>query len=423
MSNGGLLERAVDQQNQSNPPFEAEMVDSSDPDDGGPGILQTLKAVLLFGLIPIVLFRGSDTILYIFTGIGIQSLSPIVYLASLMAIIWRLGILSSSGLDLTGASIGVVSVLATFFAAMLVAPFVLGAILGSVLEGELTVGEVDFSEDGESLSVKLRQNTISDKNVDVTVKVLYSGNEVWTGTFEVSIDETDGLGDYGEFTIPVSEFYSGNALPNSPYTLEVTTDGKITSRDLSYNQVQWDDYGVQWSGEFVLSKDITDFGGESLGVIKNDPDRCEGDSENCLIGIVLSGWAGIDVGSDNPALAPFANFTFDAELKEGNNLAIRYPTISVNRSQASWDSDGDRFGSGIGLWGVEGPNFELEGSVLDTTFGKYIPIDDFESDADYGCYTLTITVKQIGHSDKTYSSFYDYSSSGTSDIWSSVSSC
>ena len=47
MTNGGLLERAVDQQNQSNLSLEAEIADSPDPDDGGPGILEALKADLL----------------------------------------------------------------------------------------------------------------------------------------------------------------------------------------------------------------------------------------------------------------------------------------------------------------------------------------------------------------------------------------
>ena len=421
MTNGGLLERAVDQQNQTNLSLEAEIADSPDPDDGGPGILEALKAVLLFGLIPIILFRGFDTVLFIFTGFGIQVLSPIVYILSFGAIIWRIGLISPSGLNLSGASAGVTSVIAGFFALILVSQFVLGAILGAVLEGELTVGEVEFSEDGESLSVKLRQNTISDKDVGVSIKVLYSGDLVLSENIEVSIDKSDGLGDYGEFTIPVSQFYSGNALPNSPYSIEITVDGQVFSRDLASSLVQWP--GVQWNGAEVLSRDITTFGGDSLGVVKNDPDRCSGDSENCLVGVIISGWAGLDVGSESPARAPFANFTFDAVLMEGNDIAVSYPSISVVNSQASWDSNGGEFGTGSAPWGLEGTEFPLEGSILDPNYGKYIPRDEFDSAGDYGCYTLTVTIEQIGHAPQTQSSYYEYSSSNSNDIWSSVSSC
>ena len=90
--------------------------EETSPDDGGPGILEALKAVLLFGLIPIILFRGFDTLLFIFTGFGIQILSPIVYLLSFGAIIWKIGLISPSGLNLSGISAGVTSVIAGFFA-------------------------------------------------------------------------------------------------------------------------------------------------------------------------------------------------------------------------------------------------------------------------------------------------------------------
>ena len=136
----------------------------------------------------------------------------------------------------------------------------------------------------------------------------------------------------------------------------------------------------------------------------------------------MSGWSGLDTGADKPARMPFADYTVEAVLMEGNDVAISYPTISVSNTEASWDSKGGVYGTGSGTWGEVGSQFAMEGSVFDATFGKYVPRDEFDSAGDYGCYSFTVTVTQ-GESQISDISYYDYSTSNSNDIWEAVSVC
>ena len=294
---------------------------------------------------------------------------------------------------------------------------ILPLILGALLEGELSVGQVEYSEDGESITIKVLQNTISDRDMEASIVILQSGQQVWSSTANFSIDSGKGE---GEITILVGDFYSTNALPDSPYTLELTIEGDSSTRDLTYSQITWDT--TQWTGADALSRDITGVEGLASGVVKEDPDRCSGDADNCLVGVVMSGWSGLDTGADKPARMPFADYTVEAVLMEGDDVAIAYPTISVSNTEASWDSKGGIFGTGSGTWGEYGSEFAMEGSVFDATFGKYVPRDEFDSAGDYGCYSFTVTVTQ-GESQISDTSYYDYSTSNSNDIWEAVSVC
>ena len=393
MSNGGLLEKASDQ-----PAPSAVVADVVETPSGNVGVMAGARDVILFGMVPLALFRWFEVYLDF-----IPFLMPSVIIVTFGLVCWRLGAVSISfnGPKVNAAIAGVV---VGIYSVMLLVPLV----MGMILEGNLSVGEVEFSDDGEEITVKLRQNTISSKDVEASVSVLQSGQEVWSSSVTVSIDKSDGRGDYGSFVIQVSEFYSSNALPNSPYTLSVTVDGSEMSRDLDSN---------------TLSRTITGVEGSTSGVVKRDSDRCSGDAENCLVGVVLTGWAGLEVGTDKPSGMPFADFTAEAVLMEGNDVAISYPTVTVVNSDATWDSNNGVFGTGFGKWGDFGSNFGLDGSVDDASYGKYITKEEFESAGDYGCYSFTITVTQEGSEPMSHTSFYDYSTSNSNDIWASVSSC
>ena len=305
------------------------------------------------------------------------------------------------------------SVVAISYIMMLILPLIPGALL----EGELSVGQVEYSDDGESITIKVLQNTISDKDMEASIVIFQAGQQVWSTTANFSIDSGKGE---GEITILVDDFYSTNALPDSPYTLELTIDGDSSTRDLTYSQITWDTN--QWTGADALSRDITGVEGLASGVVKQDPDRCSGDADNGLVGVVMSGWSGLDTGADKPARMPFADYTVEAVLMEGNDVAISYPTISVSNTEASWDSEGGVYGTGSGTWGEVGSQFAMEGSVFDATFGKYVPRDEFDSAGDYGCYSFTVTVTQ-GESQISDISYYDYSTSNSNDIWEAVSVC
>ena len=418
----GLLEKAAEQ---SQTPTPVAII-SEDPgkEEEGPipdaaGLVESLKTVALFGILPVFLARvllvylpGDELTIPV---IGTSLVMSFVFLLSLSVVTWRLRVfsISSSGFAVTGTSAVAASVVAISYIMMLILPLIPGALL----EGELSVGQVEYSDDGETITIKVLQNTITDKDMEASIVIFQAGQQVWSTTANFSIDSGKGE---GEITILVDDFYSTNALPDSPYTLELTIDGDSSTRDLTYSQITWDTN--QWTGADALSRDITGVEGLASGVVKQDPDRCSGDADNCLVGVVMSGWSGLDTGADKPARMPFADYTVEAVLMEGNDVAISYPTISVSNTEASWDSEGGVYGTGSGTWGEVGSQFAMEGSVFDATFGKYVPRDEFDSAGDYGCYSFTVTVTQ-GESQISDISYYDYSTSNSNDIWEAVSVC
>ena len=415
----GLLEKASEQSHWSQ--------DAIISDDGGQkesqpavGPVEALKAVFLFGIMPLIVFRvilvylpfGIDEMMV--PGTSFSLVMALLFLSSFAFVFWRLGLVTTTGLAVSGPGALAASLVAISYLLMLLLPLV----LGFVLEGELSVGQIEYSEDGETITVNILQTTLSDRELEAGLVVLQSGDQVWSSTANVIIDSSDGE---GEITIQVSEFYTSNALPNSPYSLKLTLDGKEYTRDLTYSTIQWD--SSQWTGADALTLDITGVDGIARGVVKEDPDRCSGDAENCLVGVVMSGWSGLDTGAEYPARMPFADFTVEAVLMEGNDVAIDYPTITVTNTVATWDSNGGLFGSGSGYWGDYGSEFAMGGSVFDANFGKYVPKDEFDSAGDYGCYSFSITVSQEGSNPLTDTSYYEYSTSNSNDIWASVSSC
>ena len=414
MVEGGLLEKAAEQR--PGPTLVAEPSAGVISNSVGP--VEAVKTVALFGLLPILLFRAflvylpGDELTVPFTSISLMMV--IVYFGSLGLVLWRLGFVTSTGLTASGPGAVNASIVAVSYLLMLLLPLILGVLL----EGELSIGQIEYSEDGETITVNILQTTMSDRELDVGLVVLQSGNQVWNSTASVTIDSSDGG---GEITIIVSEFYSSNALPNSPYTLKVSVDGKEFTRDLTYSTIQWE--FSQWTGADALSLDVTGVDGIARGVVKEDSNRCSGDAQNCLVGVVMSGWAGIDTGAEYPARIPFADFTVEAVLMEGNDIAIDYPTITVVNTVASWDSNSGLFGSGSGIWGDYGSEFAMEGSVFDANFGKYIPRDEFDSAGDYGCYSFIVTVTQEGSDPLSDTSYYEYSTSNSNDIWEAVSNC
>ena len=414
MGEGGLLEKAAEQR--PSPILVADQSAGVTANSVGP--VEAVKTVALFGLLPILLFRAflvylpGDELTVPFTSLSLMMV--VVYLCSLGLVLWRLGFLTGAGLMFSGSGAVAATIVAVSYLSMLLLPLILGVLL----EGELSVGQIEYSEDGETITVNILQTTMSDRELDADLVVLQSGNKVWNSSASVSIDSSDGG---GEIAIMVSDFYSSNALPDSPYTLKVTVDGKEFTRDLTYSTIQW--VSSQWTGADALSRDITGVDGIARGVVKEDSNRCSGDAQNCLVGVVMSGWAGIDTGAEYPARMPFADFTVEAVLMEGNDIAIDYPTITVVNTVASWDSNDGLFGSGSGIWGDYGSEFAMEGSVFDANFGKYVPRDEFDSAGDYGCYSFIVTVTQEGSIPLSATSYYEYSTSNSNDIWESVSSC
>ncbi|MEC8170949.1 MAG: hypothetical protein VX057_01355, partial [Candidatus Thermoplasmatota archaeon] len=270
----GLLEKAAEQ---SQTPTPVAII-SEDPrkEEEGPipdaaGLVESLKTVALFGILPVFLARvllvylpGDELTIPV---IETSLVMSFVFLLSLSVVTWKLRVfsISSSGFALTGTSAIAASVVAISYIMMLILPLIPGALL----EGELSVGQVEYSDDGETITIKVLQNTISDKDMEASIVIFQAGQQVWSSTANFSIDSGKGE---GEITILVDDFYSTNALPDSPYTLELTIDGDISTRDLTFSQIIWDTN--QWTGADALSRDITGVEGLASGVVKQDPDRC-----------------------------------------------------------------------------------------------------------------------------------------------------
>ena len=315
MSEGGLLEKAT---GQNTSPAPTAIISSEEPKKAA-GPVEAVKSVILLGLLPILFFRAMlvylpmdlDELMVPFTSVSL--VMAIVFLASLALVMWRLGLVTTTGMAVSGPGAISASVVAVSYLLMLLLPMVLGVFL----EGELSVGQIEYSDDGETITVNILQTTMSARELEVELVVLQSGSQVWSSTADVTIDSNDGQ---GQITIQVSEFYSSNALPNSPYTLKLTVDGNEHTRDLTYSTIQW--ASSQWTGADALTRDITGVDGIARGVVKEDPDRCSGDAQNCLVGVVMSGWSGLDTGAEYPARMPFADLTVEAVFMEGNDLAI-----------------------------------------------------------------------------------------------------
>lgn len=287
----------------------------------------------------------------------------------------------------------------------------------AIMGGDLSLDLLEYEENGEEITITLRKNGLGSDSFEADLSIDRQENVIWSDTVSFNIDKNDGRGDYALISIKVDDFYEGNAFtgnslqPEIPYTLTISVDDLNWKRPLDSS---------------FLTRNVTGSGGYVNGVFTDDSDSCEDKGENCLIGVTLMGWAGLASGSTIPTNLQYASYTVDATLLEEGDLAISYPTISVENTIASWSSSEGRFGSGSAMFGEINSEIRFEGSEIDPDSGglSYIPLDHFDSAGDYGCYTFIVEVSPSG-SDEVVSSttYYDYSNSNAQDIWKQESSC
>ena len=144
--------------------------------------------------------------------IPLSILYPLVLISS-MAVVWkflRIGLPDSAGGNGINASRAVI-VVGTYLTMILIP-----VILGGLLVGEMSIGDVEYSEGGSTLEIKIRQNGGSADQVQAVISI---GD--WSTTESLSINLEDGFGDYGKITLEVEDFYAGNALPSNPYSMTV----------------------------------------------------------------------------------------------------------------------------------------------------------------------------------------------------------
>ena len=398
MSDGGLLQKAMDVQQ---PADEIVAVAASNPiETNDPVGIGKILGTILFGMVlPFFFLMWFGGIIPV---VSSSVVSLVVILISISFVWWRLdgGLPSMAG----GAGINRTVVGSIFMALILL----LGtpALLSIVLTGDMTLGEIEFDNDGSEMTIKIRQNGGSGSH-DATIIISQSGNEVLNQVQSFNINREDSRGDYGEITINVVDFYSSNALPldENRYVISVSVGGATFSENLDSN---------------LLTRTITGAESSATASLSTNADDC-GDKERCVIGVALTGSAGLagSVGYP-PAGLPYADYSMQVTMYyDGDNVARDYPSITVDSTTATWDSNGGEWGSGSGIIGDGGSSLPLGGSEYASDVeAEIIPISAWEEN-DYGCYTVKIEItQQSPWSDATsltFESFYLFEKTGNQE--------
>jgi len=377
MSDGGLLQKAIEQQSDSDTVMTGVVSTSNSssaaPSDSKPiSLIETIKILFLGAILPFFLLMWFGIYIDL---IPITILTPIVISATLVFVWWKLDVGLPTKLGGNGFDLKKLFAVVMTYMILVGTPFV----FATIFVGDISLGEVEFNDDGSQLTVKIRQNGGSGTH-DAMIEVLKGGVEVWSGVESFSFNNNDYQGDYGEFTIQTLDFWSGNALPtdSTSYTISVSVGDYSSEVELSST---------------VLTRVVTSVSSSSIGSISNNADDCEGeDKETCVVAVGLTTWAGITSLEDYPVPLPYADYTIKATLYYENHIAIDYPIITVVKTEATWDSMSGKFGSGSGTVGIDGSQLALTGSADDNSLGmSVIPKSDWE-ESDFGCYTFTVEV-------------------------------
>ena len=402
MSNGGLLQKAIEQQSHDE---DVAVVVADVAEPGRTGMISgPMKQGAGLGIVALVIswIVSSPSIQsdYSFAGIF-----PILMFAGSFYLVWN-----AIGRKQT-AAIAVVYIL------LAASPYV----AMSLSSGEITITESELSEDATELTLTIRESgALFGSSVDsADVSISYDGDSVFDSTISFSIDIEDGFGTYGEITLSIAEWYQGNAADNAAYVVSVDVGSSSDSMQLQSNHLQ---------------RTVDDVKSATAGAMGMGSE-CSDSKDSCILGVALKSWSGLDAMGDNPPGGlPHADYTVSATLYYDSTEAISFPTITVVNGVAEWESNNGEYGGGSAFVGDEGSELPMPGSVdsfeLNT---KYIPIEDWTV-SDYGCYHFTVETTQTSpwsaDSVISYTSYYEYTEEGgetdgnpTNEAWTSVSSC
>ena len=408
MSDGGLLGKAIEikSSDDNSPIFEAELnPESKSSKLPTLGNLSILNIGILLGLVGLILswLLASPNIQ---SNYSFLSIIPIIILGGSFFYVWN-------ALDKK-----FVQVLGVSYLLLAASPF----IASSVSSSSITIAESELSDNSKDIMLKIRGSGgfFSSDITTANVTVNFDGNEVYSVTKDFSIDRDDGFGKYGELSLTISDFYVSNPINDKDYEINVATEESSDSFTLESSH---------------LMRTITDVDSETIGYMGTGSD-CDSDTSDCVIGIILTSWVGLESMTSRPGGMPYADYTVSATLKEGSETAIQYPIITVTNGLASWDDSNDVYGSGSSYVGEYGSELKLDGSESAPEFDRlFFPIDDFLSSGDFGCYTFEVEVSQDapwGTSNQNSITHYQYDQTGEyneqqkkyyAESWSVVSSC
>ena len=191
MSDGGLLQKAMDAQTNADDLVAA--VISEPPQENSMSATKILSILVIGLLIPMLILMWFGVYIDV---IPITLLSPLVILASLVFVWWKLDvglphIAGGSGINTTRAGVVFVT-----FIILVGTP----TLLSLALTGDMSLGDVEFNDEGSEMSIKIRQNGGSGNHV-ATVSITQSDSVLWIYNVPFSIDSSDGQGDYGKIII------------------------------------------------------------------------------------------------------------------------------------------------------------------------------------------------------------------------------
>ena len=232
--------------------------------------LQDVVDPIPFGLIPAIMFGGSFYMVW--SGLGKQKTAVLVVCYLLMA--------------------GV--------------PY----IAGMSFSESITISESELSDDSSEITLTIRGSSPAST---ADVSIAYDGSLVYEETVAFSMDRSDGIGDYGEITLMVSDWYSGNSDSNNDYTVTVSAGSSESSFLLQ---------------SLHLQRTVNDVKSATAASIGENAD-CDSSKDSCVVGVGLTAWAGLDaLGSNPPGGMPFADYTLEATLTHAVSYThLTLPTI------------------------------------------------------------------------------------------------
>ena len=401
MSDGGLLQKAMDVQQPADEVVAVAVADSRKktliPNSLPIGIGLAVVSIVSMWLYSIPSIQSDYALLIIV---------PIVLAGAGWFLIWD------------GINRKYTEVISITILLLLASPF----ISSSFFSSSITITDSELSSDAETITLTIRESggLFGGSSGDADVSISFGGENVWDSVMPLSINLNDGIGKYGKLVLPIVEFYSGNAADDSRYVVTVDSGGSSDSFILN-------------SGHLERTIDTTQ--NLAVGAMGQGND-CSGNKDSCVIGVGLKAWVGLQTNVGNPpAPLPHANFELTATLTKDGVTAISYPTVTVINGEATWDSMSGEYGSGSSDVGDFGSEIILDGSVEDIAINmQFIPRDDWQ-ESDFGCYEFTVSATQgPPWGDRTAhvsTTFYELAEFGgedengpqTDESWTQVSSC
>ncbi len=269
--------------------------------------------------------------------------------------------------------------LAVIYILMASIPYGAGFIGG----GFVGITDIDFSEEGDELTFKIRGSFDS-----VDVKIKADGKDVWTGSAEMS-------NEIKNFRVPVLEFFSGNgekydgkddveytiyAESSNGLTGEVDVPGKLLTRE------------AQNAGVRINALQGFESNNEYLGI-----------TVNLLVGLINPNHSNVNGGGfQSVGIRPMnGDYTIDISVSGGSSQWSE-STMTVDENTVTWNSQS----SGTGEASTDGW-FELTGTdEEDQTGTLYVAKERFYEDP--GCYTFTVEIVNTVSPTETFTSTWSW---------------